>query len=162
MPHAPTDKPEMAMEPTVVKRVAVAIAIIFREGNGGRSELLICRRRMDSVLAGYWEFPGGKMNMGESPAACAVRETEEETGLTVEVVEDLAMIEHEYPHASVSLYPHICRYVEGSLELRQVAEAVWIVPKEVGRYQFPEANVELIKGIEAGRVRIGPRQRRNR
>ena len=64
----------------------------------GAGRLLICKRKPGAVLAGFWEFPGGKCLEGEEPAACAVREVEEETALEVEVMGTLDVIEHEYSH----------------------------------------------------------------
>ncbi len=71
----------MRETPAERRRVEVAIAIVF----GADQKLLICKRKAEAVLGGYWEFPGGKCNPGETPADCAVREVEEETGLCVNV-----------------------------------------------------------------------------
>jgi mutator protein MutT len=145
------------------KRVEVAIAVIFGQpgdggpdgvtaGGGGR--VLICRRKANTVLGGYWEFPGGKCNPDEPPADCAIRETWEETGLRVRAVRELPLIEHVYPHAHVRLHPFICELVGGSLELREIAEGRWIEPREILGFQFPEANRALLAQIAEGTVAI--------
>jgi mutator protein MutT len=126
--------------------VEVAIAVVFND-NG---KLLICKRKADTVLGGYWEFPGGKCNAAEPPADCAKREVEEETALHVRVRKALPIIEHEYPHARVRLHPFICRHDSGTLELREVAEARWISPAELSDYRFPEANGTLLRAIISG------------
>lgn len=131
--------------------VEVALAIIFEsDAATATPRLLICRRKADTVLAGYWEFPGGKCHPGESPAACAVRETQEETGLRVQVLGEMPVIEHDYPHARVRLHPFVCRHTGGTLELRGVAEALWIDPAQVDQFRFPEANTELLQQIRLG------------
>jgi mutator protein MutT len=131
--------------------VEVAIAIIYeRPEAGGPARLLICRRKQDAVLGGYWEFPGGKCHPGEAPSACAMRETQEETGLIVAVRMALPPIEHDYPHARVRLHPFICDHAAGDLELRDVAEAVWISPAALDNYRFPEANAGLIRQLLTG------------
>jgi mutator protein MutT len=126
----------------------VAIAIVF--DSAPVPKLLICRRKAGAVLAGYWEFPGGKCHMDEPPAVCVVREVEEEMGLVVAVLRPLAAIEHEYPHARVRLHPFVCRQIAGTLELRAVAEALWIDAGRVAQYTFPEANGGLLKEVSQG------------
>jgi 8-oxo-dGTP diphosphatase len=133
------------------KLVEVAIAIVFNRSSG---ELLICRRKADVVLGGYWEFPGGKCDPGESPSQCACREVEEETGLTVRVLQALPVIEHEYPHARVRLNPFICEHIAGEVELRDIADARWIPPERVHDYRFPEANGSLLEQVSRGLVAL--------
>ncbi len=140
---AATEKPP----PTPRKSVEVAIAIIFEPSTG---EFLICRRKADAVLGGYWEFPGGKCGPGESPAACARRETAEETGLVVEILRPLKIIEHDYPHARVRLHPFICRRASGQVQLLEVAEAKWVPPRTLSDYRFPEANCALVAFLAGG------------
>jgi len=62
--------------------IEVGLGLVIRTAGSGR-EVLITRRRADAVYAGYWEFPGGKVEAGESPEDCAVREVREEVGLIV-------------------------------------------------------------------------------
>jgi 8-oxo-dGTP diphosphatase len=125
--------------------VEVAIAVVF----GADGRLLICKRKADTVLGGYWEFPGGKCHPGEGPEACAVREVEEETALVVRPMRALPIIEHAYPHARVRLHPFVCRHEVGTVELREIADARWIMPAELADYRFPEANAPLLASIMA-------------
>ena len=129
------------------KQVDVAIAVVF---DGAHDKLLVCRRKADAVLGGYWEFPGGKWEPGETAAQCAVREVREETGLDVRVLHALPPIDHEYPHAHVRLHPLVCELTGGQLQLLAVAEARWIAPMQVGSYRFPAANGPLVTRIAAG------------
>ena len=71
-------------------------------------EVLVRRRPEGTVYAGYWEFPGGKCEPGESPAETTVRECLEETGLTVVVDRLRRVIEHHYPHGHVRLHFFDC------------------------------------------------------
>ncbi len=125
----------------------VAIAVVF---DNQQRRLLICKRKPDTVLPGYWEFPGGKCNPGETPAACACREVLEETAITVRPLRALPVIDHDYPHARVRLHPFLCQYVSGELQLLAVADARWIDPVEAVRFRFPEANVALVHAVAAG------------
>ena len=126
------------------KSVEVAIAVVF---DGARERVLICQRKDDTVLAGYWEFPGGKCDPGEPPAACAVREVREEVGLEIRTLHRLAVIEHEYPYAHVRLHPFACEWVGGTLQRLAVADARWVRPAEVAAYRFPAANVDLVARV---------------
>ncbi|MGN6368885.1 MAG: (deoxy)nucleoside triphosphate pyrophosphohydrolase [Phycisphaerae bacterium] len=137
----------MAENGNNLKHVEVAIAIVF---DRAREKLLICKRKKDTVLAGYWEFPGGKCDAGERPEACACREVMEELGVEVRAVAELAVIEHVYPHARVRLHPFVCEWVRGEVQLLAVDDAKWIDPGEAVGYRFPEANGELVKRVARG------------
>jgi len=65
-------------------------------------------------------------------------------------VRPLPQIEHDYAHGSVVLHPFICVLKAGTLELREVAQALWILPQKILEYRFPEANTELVRAIAAG------------
>jgi mutator protein MutT len=130
-----------------LKHVEVAIAIVFDRAH---ERLLICKRKKDTVLAGYWEFPGGKCNAGETAEACACREVMEELGVVVKAVAKLDVIEHRYPHALVRLHPFVCEWVGGEVQLLAVDDAKWIDPGEAVAYRFPEANGELVKRVAKG------------
>ncbi len=84
--------------------VLIAIAVVEQDGN-----FLIGRRPTGSVLAGLWEFPGGKIHSGETPAAAAARECLEETGLAVDVVYEYPRVDHRYEHGPVALHFFRCR-----------------------------------------------------
>ncbi|MDB5814778.1 MAG: Nudix family hydrolase [Rhodocyclales bacterium] len=84
----------------MVKQVAVAAAIITRADGS----FLLGQRAADTVYAGYWEFPGGKVEAGETPRDALVRELSEELGIVVEEAWPWLMREHRYEHAHVRLY----------------------------------------------------------
>jgi len=126
------------------RSVEVAIAIIL---DPATQQILICKRKADAVLGGFWEFPGGKCGPSESPADCARRETAEETGLTIVVDRALAIIEHDYPHARVRLHPFLCHWTGGELQPLEVAEAKWVATEALADYPFPEANATLIRSL---------------
>lgn len=136
------------MEPSPQRQqVRVAVAIVW-QASGQR--VLVCQRKSDTVLGGYWEFPGGKCHVDETLEQCALREVEEEVGLRVQIVARLRPIEHAYPHAYVVLTPFICRETGGMLQPLAVAEARWIPPEEILTYRFPPANAELLTWVAAG------------
>ena len=121
-------------------RVNAAIAIIFR-----RDRVLICQRKADSHLGGYWEFPGGKCEAGETFEQCLAREVQEELAITVRPVARLAIIEHDYPDVRVSLHPFICQHEGGEVQHLGCQTSRWIAPAALREYRFPPANEALIE-----------------
>jgi len=127
--------------------VQVTAALIRRDGR-----YLITLRPEGSHLSGHWEFPGGKLDPGETLEECVVREVEEETGLRIRVEEKAAEVVHHYPEMSVHLHFFNCRPVEGKAEPIGCAEVAWVDREELGAYRFPPADARLIEDIAAGRI----------
>ena len=111
---------------------------------------LIRRRREGTVYAGYWEFPGGKCELGETPAEATRRECLEETGLVVVVGSLRRVIDHIYPHGHVRLYFYDCVPADPCAEPSASSGCQWTPATELHAYRFPEANElildELVRG----------------
>lgn len=137
--------------PTVDAGVALVLrAYPYKDQKStGTPEILISQRKSSSVYGGYWEFPGGKVEPGESAAQCAQRESEEELGILVEVVGELDVIEHEYAHALVRLHGIICKISPESGDPRalEVAAWRWCGLDELPWEAFLPANVRLITAL---------------
>lgn len=114
-------------------------------------QVLVTKRKAEGVLGGYWEFPGGKVEPGESLAACVVREIEEEVGLQVEVVQPLTVIEHTYDHGRVRLNPFLCTLALGvamtDAQPIEVAAVEWVDGATLQERRLPEANAGLVKEV---------------
>lgn len=119
----------------------IAIAIIRHPSSG---KILITRRRDNVHLGGLWEFPGGKCLPGEDLTDCAVRETREETGLAVEVLEAWPPIAFAYPERSVTLHPFLCLASLGEACPLESKELAWVQPLMLANYSFPPANAALL------------------
>jgi mutator protein MutT len=133
----------------VLRPVADAWALF---GNGpGPVEVLITRRPEGTVVAGWWELPGGKIHEGETPEGCVVRELFEELGIAVEILGALPEVVHTYEHATVRLHPRICRLAPGSRPARNlgVAEHRWCRAADLGALRFLPANAPIISAISA-------------
>ncbi|BAW97740.1 mutator MutT protein [[Synechococcus] sp. NIES-970] len=122
----------------------IGVAVI----HNGQGEILIDRRLNTGEMAGLWEFPGGKIEPGETVEACIAREIKEEINLDVQVGDRLILIEHNYPKFRVSLHVHWCRPTGGEALAIECQEIRWVKPAELGQYQFPEANQAIIDAIQ--------------
>jgi A/G-specific adenine glycosylase len=141
-----------------VKTVAhklVGVAIIW-DG----PKMLIDRRRPTGSLGGLWEFPGGKVEPGESIWACIAREVQEELALVVEVGDRLVsadgvgplVIEHDYKDFTVELVVHHCRYLGGEPQPLSCEEIRWVTVAELAHYPLPPANVAIVEALQALKV----------
>ncbi|MCF2971127.1 A/G-specific adenine glycosylase [Synechococcus sp. Nb3U1] len=122
----------------------IAVAIVLRG-----KEILIDQRLETSMLSGLWEFPGGKIEPGETAAECVVREVKEEIGIDIEVVTELATIEHAYTHFTITLIAFICRYLGGEAQALQCTEVRWVSPAALSEFPFPGANQKLFPYLHA-------------
>ncbi|HEY5996359.1 MAG TPA: (deoxy)nucleoside triphosphate pyrophosphohydrolase [Candidatus Deferrimicrobiaceae bacterium] len=118
----------------------VTCGIIERDG-----KVLCTRRSATMSLPLKWEFPGGKINEGESPAECLRRELREELGIEAEIGSSLPPVTHAYPDLSVTLYPFLCRIAPGvSITLHEHDRAVWLDPEELPSLDWAEADVAVV------------------
>jgi 8-oxo-dGTP diphosphatase len=99
-----------------------------------------------------WEFPGGKLEDGESPEEALVRECREECGIDVEVGEIVDVTHHRFPEKDVLLLFYRCELRRGEVLHLQVADHAWVVPMELGRYPLPPADDRVVARIQALRL----------
>jgi mutator protein MutT len=120
------------MEPT-----SIAVAVVERDGH-----FLVGLRPPGVPLAGYWEFPGGKVKPGETPAQAAMRECHEETGLLVELCGEYPDVVHQYDHDRLRLFFFAARCGPNLAQPR--APFLWVPRVKLGQLAFPPANAALI------------------
>jgi 8-oxo-dGTP diphosphatase len=130
-------------------RVIVVAAAVVREGPGAK--VLLTRRREGQHLAGFWEFPGGKVEQGEDPEAAVVRECLEEIAVTLEVVDVIEVAWHRYEEKEVLLLFYDCRLVSGEVQDLEVAEHAWVEVDRLGDYPLPPPDARLVTKLRAGR-----------
>ncbi len=125
--------------------IEVAAALIRdREGR-----YLITQRRRGSHLAGLWEFPGGKLEAGESPERALRRELTEELGATFGIGKLVETVRWEYPDRAVVLHFYDCRVESGAIEPREGQAMLWVEPGRLTAYEFPPADRTLIERLAA-------------
>lgn len=132
----------MAAERASDERTEIAIAVVERDG-----QFLVGRRPVGQPLAGYWEFPGGKVRRGESPADAAARECLEETGLAIDVVGTLTTVEHDYEHGQLRLH-----FLAGRVRDRAGEPAgpfTWTPRAKLAELEFPPANGAVLALLAA-------------
>lgn len=120
----------------------IGVGIVTRRGR-----ILIQQRLASGLLGGLWEFPGGKLEPGESLPQCVAREFREEVGLVVRVGPELIAVEHAYSHFSITLHAFLCEYVSGRVRLTAAQQYKWVRPSELRDYAFPAANRKIIAAL---------------
>jgi mutator protein MutT len=124
-------------------RKQIAIAVVEHDGT-----YLVGQRPQGASLAGLWEFPGGKVQDGESTEQAAVRECLEETGLVVQVVDGYSTVRHDYDHDRVELHFFRCTLVNTDAAPRKPFR--WVTAAELAQLRFPEANRTVLEQVVAG------------
>jgi 8-oxo-dGTP diphosphatase len=117
------------------RTVRVVAALIAEEGR-----YLITQRRSTAVLPDLWEFPGGRVENGESDAKALSREIDERLGVTVEVGQMISFVSHPYEHYNVDLFLYECRLVTRELTLLGVQAFRWIRSEQFDQFNFAPAD----------------------
>lgn len=137
------DRPP-APPPRTLPRQTVGVGVV-RRGD----KVLIARRPPSGLLGGLWEFPGGKVEEGESPADAVERELREEVGIQVRVGRLLEKVEHAYSHFRVTLYFHEAEYICGRARPKAASEVRWVDPRSVSDYAFPAGSASIVASLGA-------------
>jgi 8-oxo-dGTP diphosphatase len=127
----------------------VCAVISDREGR-----LLACRRSSEQSQAGKWEFPGGKIEAGESAEDALVREIREELGCAIHVSSSLPVVEYRYPEFSIRLIPYFCQLVGGhGPQILEHSEMRWVTLTDCAALDWAEADIPIwsaLLTVEAG------------
>jgi 8-oxo-dGTP diphosphatase len=126
----------------------VAAGLLVRGG-----EVLICQRRPDQPMALQWEFPGGKIESGESPEQALARELNEELGIQATIGPRIVHIRHNYRHGgAVDLQFFAVHSYEGELQNKIFQQFKWVRLEDLTNYDFLAADRDLIKDLAAGKL----------
>ena len=126
------------------KQTEVVAALIW---NGDR--FMICQRPAHKARGLLWEFVGGKPELGETKEEALIRECREELAVTVSVGDVYMDVVHDYPDLLVHLTLFHATVAEGEPQMLEHNDIKWITPKEIDRYDFCPADVEILKKIQA-------------
>ncbi|MFC3076711.1 8-oxo-dGTP diphosphatase MutT [Phenylobacterium terrae] len=121
--------------------LVAACALVDADGR-----VLLCQRPEGKQLAGLWEFPGGKVEAGETPEACLIRELQEELGITVAqaCLAPFVFASHEYESFHLLMPLYLCRRWEGQVTRHEHAAMAWVKPTKMGDYPMPPADAPLV------------------
>lgn len=122
---------------------------------GDDQRILITQRRADQPLPLQWEFPGGKVEPGESPVAALERELREEIGVTARVGRIWEVLFHAYPAFDLVMLVYACRIVDGTPRAVEVADLAWVAAPELGRWDILAADRPLVDRLSAENVPRG-------
>lgn len=123
----------------------VAAGVIFR--TPARTEFLIARRPLDGMLGGLWEFPGGKLEAGETLPECLRREIREELAMEISVQEPITVVKHAFSHFKITLHAFAAEWIRGEPQKIGVADWAWVTPEMVEKYAFPHTDRKIIAAL---------------
>jgi 8-oxo-dGTP diphosphatase len=127
------------------RTIRVVAAVLEREG-----KYLITQRRATAVLPLLWEFPGGKVETGETDAQALKREVMHRLGADIECGKLISFVSHPYEHYVVDLFLYECSLISESLESRAVTSYKWVASSEFDQYPFTpadEASMNKLLGV---------------
>ena len=109
-----------------------------------RERFLLCQRPAHKARGGLWEFLGGKVEPGETKAQALIRECREEIGVTVEPLEEIIAVTHEYPDLTVHLTLIRARIAQGEITLFEHQDARWVAAREIDDFALCPADAEMV------------------
>ena len=125
-----------------MKVVEVAAGLVYREGR-----YLIAKRKPDVHLAGFWEFPGGKREPGETFEDCLGRELFEEVNIRIGTPVPFQVVRYQYPEKTVELHFFRCGIESGQATAVDCAEIRWVWPHELEDFEFPPADRPILEAL---------------
>lgn len=130
-----------------MKSLPVVAALIFRTSPQGTRSVFATQRGYGD-WKGWWEFPGGKIESGETPQAALQREIREELATEITVGEKIATIEYDYPTFHLSMQCFACEVVSGKLELLEHENAAWLTAENLRSVKWLPADELILDKIE--------------
>jgi len=131
-----------------IRTIQAAIGLIER----GDGRYLICQRRAGGFLGGFWEFPGGKREPGESWQVCLRRELREELGVSVRALKPCGAMRYRYGARTVVFKVFRCVIARGRPQPKDAQRLRWVRADQLRRYRFPPANRRLIAALDRRHV----------
>lgn len=131
-----------------MKTISVVAAIIFRTNQLAHTREVFATQRGYGDYKDWWEFPGGKIEAGESPEQALEREIREELATEITVGDFLGTIEYDYPAFHLSMRCYACEVVRGKLELLEHENAAWLAKDTLRSVQWLPADVMILDKVE--------------
>ncbi len=126
--------------------IVYVVAGIFQNEKG---EILLIQRPKNKPMPGLWEFPGGKLELGETPENALERELQEEVSLVPQVIKPLSFVSHAYDTFHIVLMPYLITKWEGIFSLNEHQQGyMWVKPDEMHPYKLPTASYKVMEFFE--------------
>ena len=135
-------RPVLKLRPKV-PHYTVTAAVLQRDG-----KVLLAKRPSKGLLGGMWEFPGGKVEQGETLEVCLVREIREETGAEIRVGEAFGIYQHAYTHFSITLHAFFCELIAGEPRAIEATELAWVKPMELNNYPMGKVDRQIARRLQ--------------
>jgi 8-oxo-dGTP diphosphatase len=119
--------------------IEVVCGVVYNE----HGQILICRRAKHKSLAGYWEFPGGKIEIDELPEQSLYRELLEELGMEVSVQDFITEVLHKYEDFAIKLLAYRCAFISASYILSDHDQYNWVYPQELVNFELAAADIPI-------------------
>ncbi|MCG7460068.1 (deoxy)nucleoside triphosphate pyrophosphohydrolase [Corynebacterium tuberculostearicum] len=119
------------------------VGAVFHDGE----RFLACRKKPGKPLEGHWEFPGGKIEPGETPEQALAREIREELNLIAEVGQKVTTTTYEYEFATIELTTFYCTLVDGDLRLTDHDDTKWVTSTEAAHLTWAPADIPAVEAI---------------
>lgn len=139
------EKPRSTTPSGLPVLLVVAVALVNEQG-----EILLAQRPEGKSMAGLWEFPGGKLNEGETPEFALCRELEEELGIETRecCFAPLGFASHSYDDFHLMMPLYVCRMWKGEPKPKEGQALAWVKPLDLAQYEMPAADIPLIYQIQ--------------
>jgi 8-oxo-dGTP diphosphatase len=129
----------------------VTCVVLLHEG-----KVMAAQRAAHMDLPGCWEFPGGKVEEGESPESCLVREVLEELSITIRITGALPPVTHAYPSKTIQLLPFLATWNSGTIHLSEHAQLRWLAREELLSVDWAPADLPIVHDLLANWVTYIP------
>jgi 8-oxo-dGTP diphosphatase len=126
----------------VPKIIRVTAAILMNE-----EKVFIAKRKAEGHLPLHWEFPGGKVNDGETPEQSLTREIREELGIKIKVLEHFETVFHEYIRGKIELMAFYVEWLGGEIKLTEHVEYRWVAVEELSDYELSPADLPIARKL---------------
>lgn len=123
----------------------VTAAVIEKDG-----KILLAQRKRGDVLAGKWEFPGGKVEPGETPEQCLRRELMEEFGVDTRIGGFVCSSRFEYKHLPIELLVYRAAHLSGEFKLNEHDRIAWVAPADLAKYDLSSADIPVVAVLLRG------------
>ena len=129
--------------------IKVTAAILENEG-----KIIIAQRKSSDHLSGKWEFPGGKIEHGETPEKCLARELKEEFDINVTVGAFLGSNVHHYDHISIELMAYRASWIAGAISMNDHKAYSWVTVDQLADFEFAPADIPFVDMLRRGQIDI--------